>query len=588
MNELPKRVRDRLNALSREFCQLIPERVREMRSLMDQAELGSRESLRELRLRVHRIAGSAATFGYEGLGEDARYLELLIERNLASDARTPAEETRISFSRFLARMESFNYATGAELSDGHVDDGSDVGDTGDGVQFPGSVRYDRAVVLIGDVPGLPEDFGDQVSVFRFAVSFADDLDALPEFCQTRLRDDTAGDSDTDTDLNTDPSIETDRGDLYRYVVMVSTVAYFARQPARLKVLSDLRNRYPKKLVLILVGDEDDFQTRLRSVRYGANAFISTPIDITRFVDKIDKLTEGTDPQPYHILIVDDDPEQVSDTALVLQEAGMITSVVTDPSKIFQVLVEYKPELILLDMYMPECSGPELAALIRQNENYVGIPILYLSVETDEEKQLSAIRSGGDGFLVKPIEAEHLVTTVSMRAGRTRAMRFFMERDSLTGLLNHTNLKQHLDQEMQRARRIGLSMVFAMIDLDRFKNVNDTYGHLTGDRVIKSLARLLQERLRRSDTIGRYGGEEFGVILFNTDASWAETILNEIRTSFAMIRQTDGHSEFTVTLSCGIAEFPVFDSPSAINEAADAALYKAKEAGRNRVVIARAT
>lgn len=558
MDELPEKVQERLSALSREFIERVPERLREMRSLMDQSSSGCRSSLRELRLRVHRIAGSAATFGFESLGEAARDLESIIERELTAEQRNPSREILDRFS-FLAReME--------DLAQAAVHNGP-----GRDTVLASPVKHDRIVVIVGDVPGLPADFGEQVSVFRFAVSFAEDIGAVPEFCRSCLP--------------TEPLDKENAEGLYRYVILVTTADHLCSDPGRLKTLKELRKRYGKRIVLILLGNEDDFQMRLRSVRFEANAFLPTPIDVTHFVDSIDKYTEGGERQPFHILIVDDDPEQVSDTALVLQEAGMITSVVTDPTKIFQVLVEYRPELILLDMYMPECTGAELAAIIRQNENYVGVPILFLSMETDAEKQLAAIRSGGDGFLVKPIQPEHLVTSVSVRAARTRAMRFYMERDSLTGLLNHTNLKQHLDQEMQRARRIGLSMVFIMIDLDRFKSVNDTYGHLTGDRVIKSLARLLQQRLRRSDTIGRYGGEEFGVILFNTDASFAETIMNEIRESFSRLRQTDGHEEFFVTLSCGIAEFPRYDTVSAINEAADAALYKAKEGGRNRVEVA---
>jgi len=403
-----------------------------------------------------------------------------------------------------------------------------------------------------------------VAVFRFAVNFAEDVLSLPDFCREQLGRENCP---------------------YRHAVIMADVGHFARQPERLRTLQTLRREYQDQLVLFLVGQEDDFETRLRSVRFGADAFISTPVDLSRFVDHIESFTGENREGPVHVLIIDDDPEQVSSTALVLQDAGMITSVVTEPSHIFQVLVEYRPELILLDMYMPGCSGPELAKIIRQNENFVGIPILYLSVETDVQKQLEAIQAGGDGFLEKPIQPDHLVAMVRTLANRTRSMRYYMERDSLTGLLNHTNLKQQLENELQRARRMGTELVFAMIDLDRFKSVNDTYGHLTGDRVIKSLARLLSERLRRSDTIGRYGGEEFGVILFNTDAAQAQRILDEIRESFSVLRQTDGQQEFTVTLSCGIAEFPRFETVVEMGEAADAALYSAKENGRNRIVIA---
>jgi diguanylate cyclase (GGDEF)-like protein len=129
------------------------------------------------------------------------------------------------------------------------------------------------------------------------------------------------------------------------------------------------------------------------------------------------------------------------------------------------------------------------------------------------------------------------------------------------------------------------MSFAMIDLDHFKNINDTYGHPTGDRVLKSLARVLQQRLRRTDIIGRYGGEEFAVMLPDTDGSKAAGVLDEIRQDFSQVRQRSEQDEFHVTFSCGIADFPRYQDAAIINKVADEALYHAKHQGRNRVVLA---
>jgi len=240
----------------------------------------------------------------------------------------------------------------------------------------------------------------------------------------------------------------------------------------------------------------------------------------------------------------------------------------------------------MDMYMPGCSGMELAAIIRQQEAFVSIPIVFLSVETDMDKQLAAIRRGGDDFLTKPIRPEHLIASITNRADRTRSMRYLMERDSLTGLLNHTNLKEQLNREVMRATRTGSKICFAMIDVDHFKNVNDHYGHMTGDRVLKGLARLLQERLRATDIIGRYGGEEYAVILLNTSLDNALQIMNEMRDKFSKLTQRAEGKEFTVTFSCGIAGYPEHETAGELNEAADKALYEAKETGRNRVVLAR--
>ncbi|MFW5788963.1 MAG: GGDEF domain-containing protein, partial [Spirochaetota bacterium] len=195
----------------------------------------------------------------------------------------------------------------------------------------------------------------------------------------------------------------------------------------------------------------------------------------------------------------------------------------------------------------------------------------------------AVSRGGDGFLCKPIKPEHLVIAVSNRVERIRSMRFFMERDSLTGLLNHTHLMQSLSTEVQRAERVQRPLCFAMIDIDHFKRVNDTCGHLTGDRVLKNLSRLLTERLRKTDVIGRYGGEEFGIVMFNVDVDNAKRILDAIRSDFAKVVHEAGGRRFNVTFSCGIASYPAYDGPGPLSETADRALYIAKEEGRNRVI-----
>jgi diguanylate cyclase (GGDEF)-like protein len=249
------------------------------------------------------------------------------------------------------------------------------------------------------------------------------------------------------------------------------------------------------------------------------------------------------------------------------------------------LVEFTPDLILMDVYMPGCSGLELAAVLRQQTAYLGTPIVFLSTETDVGKQQQAMRQGGDDFLIKPIQLDLLVSAVRNRAERSRNLRSAMVRDSLTGLVNHTKLKEHLNIEVARVGRNGRPLSFVMLDIDHFKAVNDTYGHPAGDGVIKSLARILQQRLRRTDILGRYGGEEFAIILSDTDGVDALRVVDQIRQSFSQIRQYSGTNEFTVTFSAGVATLPPCSDAANLNEVADKALYAAKQAGRNRVILA---
>ena len=357
-----------------------------------------------------------------------------------------------------------------------------------------------------------------------------------------------------------------------------------REPAFVAELIRLKEVLGSALRIIFYANKDDFQVRLRTVRAGGEAFFQLPVDAWRLAEKIDALFNERELEPYRVLIVDDDPEQVAYNSEVLARAGMVTTSTTDPSKVISLLVETKPDIILMDMYMPYCTGPELAGVVRQNEAFAAIPIIFLSVERDLEKQIAAIRRGGDEFLEKPIKPEHLVSSVALRAERTRAIRFYMERDYLTSLLNHTTLTERLSNEVLRARRTGSVISFAKIDIDRFREVNEHYGHLTGDRILRSLAHLISERLRRTDIIGRFGGEEFGVILPGTDFRSAARLIEELRESFGRLSHRYEEQVFSLTLSAGVSGYPDFVGPMDVIEAADRALKRAKEGGRNRVAV----
>jgi len=341
----------------------------------------------------------------------------------------------------------------------------------------------------------------------------------------------------------------------------------------------------EEVPIAVISSKNDTMQRLQAVRAGANAFLCKPFDYPALVDTLDNLTASKDPQPFRILIMDDVPSSAEFYSIALQGAGMQTQVVNEPLTIMQHIQEFRPELILMDIYMPHCKGTELAVVIRQDESYVGTPIVFLSSETDADAQQLAMSYGGDDFLTKPIKSEHLVSAITTRAQRYRKLRSFMVNDSLTGLYNHTSTKEMLSRELSRAVRKDSPISFCMIDIDNFKLVNDNYGHPTGDRVIKILARLLKQRLRGTDIIGRYGGEEFAVIMPETDAATALEVINQIRDSFESVHLAHGDERVKLSFSAGIADFPRQSNAIMLNDAADKAMYQAKSDGRNRVVLA---
>ncbi|MFK0096154.1 diguanylate cyclase [Pseudomonas sp. NPDC090592] len=336
-------------------------------------------------------------------------------------------------------------------------------------------------------------------------------------------------------------------------------------------------------LLFFSHHDADTPTRLAAVRAGGQDFLTGSLEASSLLEKVELLTNATAQDPLRVLIIDDSRTQALHTERVLASAGMLTRSLTDPIRTMAELADFQPDLIILDLYMPACTGPELAKVIRHSDRYVSVPIIYLSAEDDLDKQLDAMSEGGDDFLTKPFRSRHLITTVRNRAARARHLKARMVRDSLTGLYNHTHILQLLEDCSFRARREQQPLSFAMLDIDHFKKINDRHGHPMGDRVIKSLALFLKQRLRKTDFIGRYGGEEFAIVMPNTALDAAHKVLDEIRRRFAEILYPAQPRDLQCTFSAGVVQLDEGLDALTMASAADEALYRAKHAGRNCVV-----
>lgn len=347
-------------------------------------------------------------------------------------------------------------------------------------------------------------------------------------------------------------------------------------------INELEDRLCQNIPIIYLSKEDNLSVRLACVRAYGEAFLSIPIEFPTLLEKVDQLTLKQTEEPYRILILEESNLQAKFIENALNNGGMLTKVLNNPLHLMKALVDFRPELILTDIHLSQCTGFELAKVIRQQEAYVGTPIVFLSSQHIETRNLNALLIGGDDFISQPISTSHLITAIRNRAMRSRTLHSLMIRDSLTGVLNHTSILEELDIKIASAIQNHTNLSFAMLDIDHFKEVNDRFGHSIGDRVIKGLAHLLHLRLRKTDVIGRYGGEEFAVILPNTPIDIACQLMNEIRESFSDISYWSTQPPFRVTLSAGVANLQSQDAKNIV-ESADQALYKAKELGRNCVV-----
>ncbi len=203
------------------------------------------------------------------------------------------------------------------------------------------------------------------------------------------------------------------------VVIIMDTIYRDGVFERTEIFNQLKSRLAGSPPLIIISARDDIETRLAAARMGAHRYFCKPLNIKKLTLTLEGLTAWTKVQPYRVLLIDDDNALLECYATVLNKAGMEVKALARPLEGLKVLTEFKPDVVVIDVYMPECSGPELAQVIRQDDAWAQMPVIFLSGESDLDRQLSAINLGGDDFLVKPVEARHLVAAITARAKRAR-------------------------------------------------------------------------------------------------------------------------------------------------------------------------
>ncbi|MFA6016246.1 MAG: diguanylate cyclase [Gallionellaceae bacterium] len=547
--------REKIARLRARFLEQIPQRIAEANECLKKLgnAPGDHTAAVDLHRFLHSLKGTGRSFGFKELGEAAAEGED-IAAHLIDPIRSGLP------TNWHAALESCvnNIANALEnltrnLTPAQQDDTSLPSFNLPSVNTETSRT--RLLYLCDDEPELVEQLAAQLGCFGYQTVTFTDTQALRDAVFVRRPD-----------------------------AVIMDIRFPEGQSAGTEILVELARELSNPIPAVFLSSRSDFDARLRAVQAGGEAYFQKPARAIELITVLDELTRQQKPEPYRILVVDDEPEIAGYHCVLLQEAGMITYQINDVSRILDTLSEFQPDMVLMDMYMPRCSGRDLAKLIRQVPDYIGLPIVYLSSETDKQKQFSAMRVGAEGFLTKPVVAEELVAAVAIRAERMRTLRSLMARDSLTGLFNHTTTTQLLENAISIAKRSNSTLCFVMIDIDRFKSVNDTYGHPVGDQVILALARILQQRLRNSDIVGRYGGEEFAIILQDMSTESAASLINELREAFSQIIFHATDSEFNATFSAGIASFPAHRRMELLREAADKSLYEAKRAGRNRVVV----
>lgn len=352
------------------------------------------------------------------------------------------------------------------------------------------------------------------------------------------------------------------------------------QPQELACITAIRAACPASQLLYL-GVRSAIEPIVALMRAGIDITIPAEDQPAMVLNRVLDLVQTNEQEQYRVLVVEDSRVAVALIQRTLAQHGIDAQAINDPGKLLDALESYRPDLVLMDMYMPRFNGVEATRVLRQMAAYSSLPIVYLSGESNVGMQVEALRLGGDQFLIKPFNPVLLAAVVKTRIERFRETRRSSRLDGLTGLLNHTTAKSQLNTLVSQAAGQGMLTV-AMIDIDHFKSINDTYGHPVGDQVIRGLAWLLKGRLRSVDLIGRYGGEEFLLGLPDVTPAQAGSVIDRIRIDFAALPHAHPEGALYATFSAGIASYPLADTGAGLTEAADGALLQAKRLGRNRL------
>ena len=285
-----------------------------------------------------------------------------------------------------------------------------------------------------------------------------------------------------------------------------------------------------------------------------------------------------------VLIVDDTPGNIRLLATILEPDYEI-AIAVNGEQALDMAREALPGLILLDVMLPDIDGYEVCRKLRGTPRTQGIPVIFLTAKSEPADLVEGFKAGGVDYINKPFIREELCARVAAHIRlqslmneleeKNQELRRLATTDALTGIPNRRSILDHLEKTLRLANRHDFPVTVLMLDIDNFKNVNDTWGHLAGDEVLAKVADAMRKSIRETDALGRYGGEEFLVCFPHTD-------LGKARLAAAVAALPWSQENMRVTISGGLAILIPREKIYSLLARADGQLYKAKREGRDRV------
>ena len=423
----------KLAALQQSFKKQLPAKIAEIVSLWEllQKNSATHQDLILLHRLTHTLAGSGGTFGATAVSSFSKELEQVLKSALANKNQIlPLSNDRQKTINTLLEClvdvaESWQPVEPSYTSP--VDDS--VGKAEQGI-----------VYLVEDDELFAKDLGAKLEFEDYRVKYFAEID----------------------DFEAAFDIETP-------AIIIMDVVFKDGDIAGAEVISRLKKKHQTLPPVIFISVRNDINARLAAARAGARRYFCKPLDMNKLIPTLNGLTAKKVVNPFRILLIDDDETLLEFYATILRDAGTTVETLSDPMLALATLDEFNPDVILSDVYMPECTGPELAQVIRQDDAWAMTPIMFLSTETDINTQLEAMGLGGDDFLVKPIEPGHLISAVTARAKRAR----------WTNRMNN-ELEAALRESKYQLTAMNQHDIVSMADVaGRITSVNDKFCEISG-------------------------------------------------------------------------------------------------------------
>jgi len=470
------------------FVQQLPKRIAAIEDIWAKLTSGSWDHLQleALYERIREISENSKVFSLFQLNESVFSLEVYLSSFIGSDIN-PGTAQIDSITGLLRALKTAANLTAADQ------------------QTPAANSSAVSVFILGDKDGLMAELAGALQDLECELQYFADTESLL------------------TQLEIQPP-----------KLIVADTAELPHMPPLSAELVRLQSHMSIKVPLIFISSSTALQLRVDAIRAGGDGYFVTPLDAVAVATQIRDMALPRQQNPYSVLVVEDDPTQADFAASILRKAGMEVLQVTEPVKVIKSLRNFKPDLILMDIYMPEVNGLELTTIIRDHKEFVTIPIVFVSGEQNTDKQLDALSVGGDDFIAKPIRPKHLLGIVETKIRRARQLLSATgqppKHDRVTGLFSRQHFLDHIAKFIDDDTAPTPAGVI-LVQPDKLVELRDKIGVGGVDHLLSELSTVITEQVRDQDLAARIDEHSVAVLLRrDTEEAMidqAEQILNRI-------------------------------------------------------------